>query len=202
VLWKFGVHVDSLRFRPGWAWTWELPGIMPWLPFVLYPLAAILVLMWFSRNVWPRSRLGCAFFGVAGLLLLTVGFLISAAYAYERLRLERRIVHLEEPGVYEAAAVVAYGRWELAAELWARKPHVMNWERISESHYPPCIWPFELRQARQAARYLVVDSEVRASALFDFTDTPPHWRNLPSLQDLRTEFGQDLTEVAGRERDN
>lgn len=199
----FGPGLESLRLERGWAWAWELPGPLPWFLLGLYPLSGLLVMADLPA-LWRWRRAACVAIALGAVLLLGFGLLCAGIHAKPRISWQRRIAHLEDPGVFEKAAIVAHGRLELAAWLWAVPHGGGSWKRVSEPWgYPPCTWPLEVRKADGAPRYLLVDSEGRASALLDLSRTPtwsdPGWRvdrQLPRIEDLRREFGGDLSAVA------
>jgi hypothetical protein len=199
----FDPGFESLRLARGWAWVWEMPGPLPWCFLGFYPVAAALVLPDLPA-LWRWRQAACITIAAGALLLWGFGLLLAGASVYASRYEQRRIVHLEDPGVYERAAIVAHGHSSLHAWLWAKPRGGGSWQRVSEPlDYPPCTWPLEVRKAEGKSRYLLVDSEGRASALLDLSRTPfrPYddWQvdgQLPPIEDLRREFGEDLTALA------
>jgi hypothetical protein len=105
-----------------------------------------------------------------------------------------RLIELEDPGPFERAVLQATGCEELNDTLWAREPGARRMEPLpGPREYALCRWPIEVRRSPGRARYLVVDSERRAVRLVDLD--AGGYVPLAGVEELRAEFGSDLTSV-------
>ena len=191
----------------GLAWSWELPSPLPWVLFLVYPVAVFLLLPDYAALRKRSKALARVVLVVAGPVLVIGGLLSGVIAVGSLLTGGGRIIHLEDPGVYVRAVIWAMGNTDLDADLWVVRREEGWFERWSEVGYDAyCDWPFEVRKSPGRPRYLVVDSRLRVTALLDLTvvDTGPeaHWRSRWSfqpLEELRREFGEDLSELAKRD---
>jgi hypothetical protein len=120
--------------------------------------------------------------------------MMSAAVINRALPTGYRFVQLVDPGVYERAVIEARGQGELYVDLWVVRPGSDEFELIMRGC--PCDWPFEVRQSPRGPRYLIVDARLRAGSLLDLSTDTPSVRENPSIEELRSEFGEDITAIA------
>ena len=192
-----GPRVWNLRLEPWLSWTWELPGPLLYVVILLYP-AAVLV---FLPEIFDALRRGRALpvlmgLGVGGLLCLAG--MMSAAVIIRYSSKGLRIVQLEDPGVYERAVIQASGCKEsLYVFLWLVPGGGDEFELIASGCW--CDWPFEVRQSPHGPRYLIVDAGLRAGTLVDLSTETPIVREKPDIEELRSEFGEDITAIATRD---
>jgi hypothetical protein len=190
-----GPAVWNLRLEPWLSWTWELPGPLAYLVIALYP-ATVLVFLPEILDTLRRGRLIPVLVGLTAGGLLCLAGLLSAMVLERTLGRDVRFVQLEEPGVFERAVLHAesMGRDRLYVNLWVVRRGGDEFEVIMAGCR--CERPFEVRTSPRGPRYLVVDARLRAGTLLDLSMDPSVVREKPSLEELRREFGEDITAIA------
>jgi hypothetical protein len=192
-----GPRVWNLRLEPGLSWTWELPGSHPYIVLLLYP-GAVLAFLPEVLDPFRRNRAFRALLVMVGGALLCLAGMMSAGVVIRFASKGLQIVQLEDPGVYERAVIQASGHHEgLYVSLWLVPGGSDEFELIDAGCWGD--WPFEVRQSPHGPRYLIVDAHLRAGTFMDLSTDPPIVRDKPDIEELRSEFGEDITAIATRD---